>query len=114
MKPIKDYFTSFNVWISEGFRHANQRARDLWMRYVGLSRAYREVFDVQKSAVRTVLKDLGDECYENGSTFHTDPIEMARRCAKREVILKIKTMAQLTTEELYPILKERLRDANRN
>jgi hypothetical protein len=72
------------------------------------SRHYRRVFLPNGEITRDteiVLADLRDFGFANKSTFHTDPIEAARRQGRREMWLRISQHLNLDEERVQKLVE---------
>jgi hypothetical protein len=65
---------------------------------------YKRVFESEDGA--KVLADIEKDCWIKGSTFSTEALTMAFREGMRCVVLHIKTLVELNTQEMRNASKE--------
>jgi hypothetical protein len=68
-------------------------------------RIYREVFKKDSLPVQAVLKDLAKFCRAHTTTFHMDARAHALAEGRREVWLRIANHLELTSEELWSLVR---------
>lgn len=101
--------------IAERARQAAQSITLQLQRLTRRFRLHRDLFLGDDGAVTPVaaewLQDLGRRCFADGSTFHADPREHARREGRREVYLEIIAGLQLDGKKLAALTRQ-MRELN--
>ena len=69
-------------------------------------RAYMEMFSPDGLHSRVVLKDMCAAHHVFDAGFDSDPIELARMAAERNVVLRILTILKLKPEDIVDLAKE--------
>jgi len=69
-------------------------------------RAYQEVFSINGLYSKEVLKDMCAAHHVFDAGFDSDPIELARMAAERNVVLRILTILKLKPEDIVDLAKE--------
>ena len=69
-------------------------------------RAYQEVFSIDGLHSKEVLKDMCAAHHVFDAGFDSDPIELARMAAERNVVLRILTILKLKPEDIVDLAKE--------
>ena len=69
-------------------------------------RAYMEMFSPDGLHSREVLKDMCAAHHVFDAGFDSDPIELARMAAERNVVLRILTILKLKPEDIVDLAKE--------
>lgn len=70
-----------------------------------LQAAYKQVFNLESEAVKTVLEDLAKFCRANETCFNADPRIHAVLEGRREVFLRLMEQVKLTPDHYWEIRK---------
>ncbi len=87
------------IWTEIEDKIKNKLNRKRWM-------AYQDIFNLDDTNARIVLKDMCAAHYVFDAGFDSDPLELARMAGERNVVLRIFTLLKAKPEDIIDLAKE--------